>query len=86
MPTRFLNFAGWSPMQLIGGIITALIAALLTFSLSWVHNISAATEAHESKIAVLDNRAKHTEEDVTEIKASQRRIEDKLDRTLERRK
>lgn len=84
MPSRFFTMPQWSPMQLLVGITTALLGALLTFSLGWVHNISAASTAHESKIAVLDERTRATDKSIDEIKASQRRIEDKIDRTLER--
>ncbi len=84
MPSRFLNLPQWSPMQLLVGVATALLGALLTFSLGWVHNISAASTAHEARIQVLDERTHATDKSIDEIKASQRRIEDKIDRVLER--
>lgn len=84
MPIRFLNLSQWTPMQLLTGIVTALITALLTFSLAWVHNISAASTKHEASIAVLDERTNATNKDIVEIKTTQRRMEDKLDRALER--
>lgn len=84
--TTLLSNIQWSPKTLITGAITTLLGALLAFSLGWVHNTSATQTMHEAKIAVLDERTVNTEKSVDKIERSQRRIEDKLDRVLEKKR
>lgn len=81
-----LNNIQWSPKTLVTGVITTLIGGLIAFSFGWVHTVNATQSQHATEIAVLDERSKATEKSVDEIRGSQRRIEDKLDRVLEKEK
>lgn len=76
----------WSPKALVTGAITTLLGALLAFSLGWVHNTSATQAENSAKIAVLDERTVNGQRSFDRLERSQRRIEDKLDRVLEKRK
>lgn len=66
-------------------IIGTLVAAAITGGLTWAQNLSSARTEHGKEIAVLKSEQTTMRRDITEIKDGQRRIEDKLDRVIERR-
>jgi hypothetical protein len=74
----------WTPKTLVMGVVTTLLGALLTVSFGWIHNVGATAQIHGEKIARLDERTISIQKSVDDIKGSQLRIEDKLDRTLEK--
>jgi hypothetical protein len=68
----------------VGSVVTTVIGAILTALLTWGHAVSAKQNEHDVQIGVLQEAKTVTEKSIDEIKGSQRRIEDKLDRMLER--
>lgn len=66
-------------------IATALITALIGGAFAWGAGVSSKVSTHEKDIAVQKEKQDNVVEDIDEIKDSQRRMEDKLDRALQRR-
>lgn len=66
-------------------IITALIGALVTGALGWAQSTSKELSEHDKDIAVQKTDLGHMKENISDVKDSQRRIEDKLDKALLRR-
>jgi hypothetical protein len=91
MPNAFntLTNIQWSPKSLLISLATTILGALLAFTFAWVHNTNATVISHEAKIVrvetKLDERTQSIDKAIMEIKGTQVRIEDKLDRVLERR-
>jgi hypothetical protein len=69
-----------------GGIATTIIGALLSVALGWIHTVNTKQNEHETKIAVIQSDQHSMKESLDDLKVGQRRVEDKLDKALERRK
>lgn len=67
-------------------LIQALIGIILTASVSWATWTTTTTNKHETRLTVVEEKVGNVKQDISEIKSGQRRIEDKLDRVIERRK
>ncbi len=63
-----------------------ITAALLGLGLNWATGVAREVQATKSDVAVLQNDREHVTEDIKQIRASERRIEDKLDAVLTRRR
>lgn len=66
-------------------LVTALITALVGGALGWAGSTAKKDATQDKDIAVIQKDQENLGENVAEIKVSQRRIEDKLDRALEKR-
>jgi uncharacterized membrane protein len=71
----------WVGKLVLGTFITATIAG----SLTWAQSLTTAANNHDKEIAVMKTEQVTLRRDITEIKDGQQRIEDKLDRAIERR-
>ncbi len=85
MPERLRNlFAGGS---IPGWVINVLVGVLFSIALAWSGAMTKTVFEHTTEMATQKERLsavkESTEKAVAEIKDSQRRIEDKLDRVLE---
>jgi len=65
--------------------IVALITAFVSGTVGWATATSTRDTIQEKDIAVLTERTQAFEKSLNDVKASQHRIEDKLDKVLERR-
>lgn len=65
--------------------VTALITALIGGALAWAQGTSKMDARQDGDIRVLSEAKLNVQKDVEEIKLTQRRMEDKLDRALEQR-
>lgn len=77
MPLKLPSVPSW--------LLQVLAAAAIGVATAWASGMSDHMTVHIKDIAVLQTRQDATERDIVEIKMSQRRVEDKLDRVLERR-
>ena len=73
-------------MSIPAWVLQTVVGAILTAALTWGSWTSISLQRHESRIAVSESRANTVDKSIDEIKQSQLRIEDKLDRILEGRK
>lgn len=71
---------------LMRATVTAVVTVLVGGALAWASGISREVGVHKTSIMVQAETQKGMKEDLTEVKASQRRIEDKIDRALMERK
>lgn len=71
----------WVGKTVAGALITALIAG----GLGWASHVSTTQGKQTEEIATLKESKRSVEKDIDDIKNTQRRMEDKLDRALERR-
>lgn len=76
-----MKVPSWVSKTIITTIITSAIAALLALST----HLWARSESHEVRLSVVEVREQHIDETLEEIKASQLRMEDKIDRITQRR-
>lgn len=76
-----MKLPAWVEKTIVGSLIAAGIAG----GIAWAQNLSTASGEHGKDIAVLKNEQTTARRDITEIKVGQQRIEDKLDRLIERR-
>ncbi len=65
--------------------VIALVTVLISGAVGWATATSTRDTVQERDIAVLTERTQAFEKSLNEVKASQHRIEDKLDKVLERR-
>jgi len=72
---------GWITKLAVGALVTALIGG----AIGWVSHTSAQVDRMDKVQAVQEAEQKHIKDDIVDIKNSQRRVEDKLDKALERR-
>ena len=73
--------ATWVRNIAVGALVTALIGG----AVGWISHTSAQVDRIDKAQAVQEAEQTHLKGDIVDIKTSQRRIEDKLDRALERR-
>ena len=78
----------WNPMMISNTmwltIVSALLGILLTLGSRWMFNVSKTQTAYAASLSRLDERTQNIDKAITEIKAGVTRVEDKLDRVLER--
>lgn len=73
------------PPWVVKTIVTTVIGLLLGGFAAWGRTISTRSHDHETRISVTEEKVSDMRSDINEIKHSQERIEDKLDRALRRR-
>lgn len=66
-------------------VVIALVTVLISGAVGWATATGTRDNVQERDIAVLAERTQALEKSLNELKASQHRIEDKLDKVLERR-
>jgi hypothetical protein len=80
MPERLRNmFSGGS---IPSWVINVLLGVLFSIMLTWSGAITKTTIDNAKEISAQTERNTSVKESITEIKDSQRRVEDKLDRVL----
>lgn len=70
--------------KLVQVIVGAFATVLIGGAIGWAASTQKTVQRHETTIAVQAETQKSMKENVEEIKQSQRRVEDKLDRVLGR--
>jgi len=77
------------PSWLVKAIVISIITAMIGAVVAWGNILATRTDVHEKRISVIEEhqttRDKEIDKDLEEVKATTRRIEDKLDRALKRR-
>lgn len=69
--------------QIPAWVVQALLGVMLTSGVAWATWSTVTSWRHEVRISTTEDRVETTKDSITEIKASQRRVEDKLDRIIE---
>lgn len=74
------------PSWMVKVLITAIIGGLVTGVFAWGQSTTENVSEIRTENTVLKVKVERTEKDIQEIKQSQRRIEDKLDDVLQKRR
>lgn len=76
----------WAAKVTATALIGSLVAGALGWAGGWTGSVSKEAARQGKEIVVLLEQQKQTKESIGEIKSSQQRMEQKLDRALERRR
>jgi outer membrane murein-binding lipoprotein Lpp len=66
-------------------VLQAIAGVVLSGGVAWTTWATVATNRHEAKIMVVETKMDDVHEDIKDIKAGQEKLNDKMDRLLERR-
>lgn len=66
-------------------VLQALFGVILSGGVAWTTWATVTANQHEAKILVVETKVDDIHKDIAEIKRGQQRIDDKLDRLIERR-
>jgi len=72
-----------TPPWMMKVLVTTLITAAVAGAFGWARSTSIADTRQDTAIEVLKSTQENVDEDIDDIKATLRRIEDKIDRALE---
>lgn len=81
-----MKMPAWAAKVAATALIGSLVAGALGWAGGWTSNVSKEAARQGKEIVVLLEQQKQTKESIGEIKSSQLRMEQKLDRALERRR